>query len=299
MKYLGESLALVTAIGWVGSSVMYEKASRKMTGLPINIMKITFTLLVLSIITLNTRGMALPFDAPPKTRIFLFISGIIGLFIGDYFLFKAYTTIGARVTLLLTTLTPIIVSVFGFLFLKEILTMLQFFAILVTCVGIMLVVLYPKKKEMNTEKNITIKFPVKGLIYGIIAVLMDAFGIIFTKAGSSGYDSFATTQTRAIPALIAFILYITYRKEWKNVKECINDKSILFYTFMGTIMATMGMCALVEAMKYAKIGIVSTLASTSPIMIIPFSIIFFKEKVSKREVIGAIVSFTGVALLFL
>ncbi|HOQ73847.1 MAG TPA: EamA family transporter [Limnochordia bacterium] len=43
----------------------------------------------------------------------------------------------------------------------------------------------------------------------------------------------------------------------------------------------------------------SSLTSLSPVLIIPFSMLIFKEKVLPKEVLGALISIAGVALLFL
>ncbi|MGL5989675.1 hypothetical protein [Cetobacterium sp.] len=43
----------------------------------------------------------------------------------------------------------------------------------------------------------------------------------------------------------------------------------------------------------------STLAATSPILIIPISIFFLKEKVSNFEGLGALISFFGILIFFI
>ncbi|MGL4665776.1 MAG: EamA family transporter, partial [Clostridium butyricum] len=77
------------------------------------------------------------------------------------------------------------------------------------------------------------------------------------------------------------------------------NKKAMLYISLGTIIATMGVTSLVEAMKHAHVGIVSTLAATSPILIIPISIVCFKEKISALEVVGAMVSFVGITTFFI
>lgn len=295
MNFIGEAFALVAAFGWVGSSVMFERASKKVSGLSVNIIRLVIAMLMLMTITTFTRGMALPYDATSKLAFYLGISGMMGLFIGDFFLYQAYTLIGARITLVLMTLAPIIVSILGFLFLGESLNVQQILGILITCAGVTLVIL----KKSGEKRGIAVNFSKKGIVFAALAVCGEAVGIIFTKIGSANYDSFATTQVRSIPALLAFVVYISFRKEWKNVGKAALDKLGVFYIAMGTVIATVGMCALIEGMRYTKMGVVTTIASTSPILIIPISIIFFKEKVTRREAIGAIVSVVGVALFFL
>jgi drug/metabolite transporter (DMT)-like permease len=51
--------------------------------------------------------------------------------------------------------------------------------------------------------------------------------------------------------------------------------------------------------KYASTGVASTIMSIVPILIIPPAIIFFRQKVSWLEVLGAFVSVIGVSLFFI
>jgi drug/metabolite transporter (DMT)-like permease len=53
------------------------------------------------------------------------------------------------------------------------------------------------------------------------------------------------------------------------------------------------------AIKYADTGIASTIMAIVPVLIIPPSIILYKEKISLKEVIGAVLAVSGVAIFFL
>ena len=287
---MGESLALAAAFGWVGSSVFLERASKETGTLAVNLIRLIIALLFLGVITYVKRGLVLPLDVTKESLKFLSISGLFGLFLGDFFLYKSYIKIGPRITLLVMTFSPIAVSILSFFILGEKIEGFKVLGMLLTIIGIAIVIL---KKKNDKE------FSKVGFIYALLAMLGESLGIIFTRLGSIEYDSFATIQVRTIPAILAFIVYISLKKEWSNIKEGIVNKKGMIYIVLGTIVATLGVTALVEAMKYANVGIVSTLAATSPILIIPISIIFFKEKVSILEGIGALISFVGITIFFI
>lgn len=287
---MGESLALAAAFGWVGSSVFLERASKETGTLAVNLIRLVIAMLFLGVITYVKRGLILPLDVTKESFKFLSISGLFGLFLGDFFLYKSYIKIGPRITLLVMTFSPIAVSILSFFILGEKIEGFKVLGMLLTIIGIAIVIL---KKKNDKE------FSKVGFIYALLAMLGESLGIVFTRLGSIDYDSFATIQVRTIPAILAFIVYISLKKEWSNIKEGILNKKGMIYIVLGTIVATLGVTALVEAMKYANVGIVSTLAATSPILIIPISIIFFKEKVSILEGIGALISFVGITIFFI
>jgi drug/metabolite transporter (DMT)-like permease len=53
------------------------------------------------------------------------------------------------------------------------------------------------------------------------------------------------------------------------------------------------------AVQYANMGVAATLMAIVPILIIPPSMLINKERVTAKEIIGAIVAVTGVAMLFM
>ncbi len=53
------------------------------------------------------------------------------------------------------------------------------------------------------------------------------------------------------------------------------------------------------AVKYTQAGIAATIMSTFPIVVIPLTMIVYKEKPTTRSVVGSIVAIIGVALLFI
>ena len=141
MKYLGESFALITALGWALSSLFFEKASKRADSISVNVIRLVIGIIFLGVFTFVERGVFLPTDSTSYNWKILGVSGIIGLFLGDIFLYESYVLIGARLCMLFMTLTPLIVGVFGYVFLGEVLTLTQLLAMIITCSGVLIVVL--------------------------------------------------------------------------------------------------------------------------------------------------------------
>jgi drug/metabolite transporter (DMT)-like permease len=53
------------------------------------------------------------------------------------------------------------------------------------------------------------------------------------------------------------------------------------------------------AVKHTEAGVAMAIMSIVPVLVIPWVIIFFKEKVSLRAVLGAVLAVCGVFILFL
>ena len=86
---IGELTALGTAICWSLSATFFELSGKKVGSLAVNYIRLITGFIFISIFTFLTRGYLLPVDANIKNWIFLSISGLIGFFIGDLFLFQS------------------------------------------------------------------------------------------------------------------------------------------------------------------------------------------------------------------
>lgn len=290
----GEFFALFTAISWTFSSLTFGKISKEYDTQVANFLRVTIgTIMVGFVCLFGSRHLFLPTDVTWENLKIISLSGFIGMFLGDLFLFKAYNMIGARVTMLIMALSPIIVSIIDFLFLGVTLFPIQIFAILITCLGIILVIF---KTE---DKKISLGFSVKGLFYAFLATLGQSLGVILTKLGSTTYDSLATSQIRLGVAIFFFGAVVLYEGKARETIKMITSKRALSLLLIGTFFSVFGIAALIEAFKSANASIASTISSTSPIIMIPCSILFYKEKIRKNEIIGAIISVVGLSIFFL
>lgn len=290
----GEFFALFTAISWTFSSLTFGKISKEYDTQVANFLRVTIgTIMVGFVCLFESRHLFLPTDVTWENLKIISLSGFIGMFLGDLFLFKAYNMIGARVTMLIMALSPIIVSIIDFLFLGVTLFPIQIFAILITCLGIILVIF---KTE---DKKISLGFSVKGLLYAFLATLGQSLGVILTKLGSTTYDSLATSQIRLGVAIFFFGAVVLYEGKARETIKMITSKKALSLLLVGTFFSVFGIAALIEAFKSANASIASTISSTSPIIMIPCSILFYKEKIRKNEIIGAIISVVGLSIFFL
>ncbi len=295
INYLGEAAALGAALGMVVCSISFEAAGKKVGSVTVNIMRLIMGFGFLSITALFTRGMFLPLDASIKSYTFLGISGFIGMFLGDLFMFEAFVILGARITTLIMTLVPVVTALSAWIILGETLSLRETLAVLLTVGGIFLVMY--KKSNGGADKA---EFPARGLLCAAGGVLGQALGMVFSKIGVESYDPIAATQIRILVAIVSFILLISLRGRWKEVGRGIKDKGAMKWIGVGSFFGPfLGVTAMLIALKNASAGIVSTISSTSPILVIPFSVMIFRDRVSLAEVAGAVISVGGVSLFFL
>jgi drug/metabolite transporter (DMT)-like permease len=295
-SHIGEIAALAVAIFWTATALAFESASKKVGSLTVNLIRLIVGFIFLTIFTWLYRGLPFPTDASVYNWKWLSFSGFIGFVLGDLFLFKSYTIIGSRMAMLIMTLAPPITAITGYFFLNEKLNIYSILGILITFAGITLAIF-----SHNPEnEKIKLNMPVKGFLYALGGALGQAFGLVLSKKGMNGYDAFASTQIRIITGIIGFTILVILMKRTKQVFGALAHKQGMIGITVGSFFGPfLGVSLSLLAIKYTASGIAATIMATIPILIIAPSVLIFKQKVTKKEIIGAIISVIGVAFFFI
>ncbi len=302
MPFVGETIAIVTVLCWTISIQFFEAASKKVGAVPVNIIRISVALLLFSILLFIRNGHIIPIDFPLHAWIFLSLSGILGFFFGDIFLFKALVEIGPRVTMLIFSLSAPTTALIGWLFLHETYVPQQWLGMLVTLLGVSVVIFERGQKNKPAQKLNVRRISFKGVIFAFAGMAGQAGGYILSKIAmqtETGYlDAFSATQIRALSAFLCFLLLFTVTHKWGHLKNALNNTTAVLFTSAGAVIGPfLGVSLSLLVLHYLSIGIASTFLSLVPICIIPFSIYLHKEHVSIRALAGACIAVSGVFLL--
>lgn len=293
MQFIGEIAALITALLWSGSSIVFTEASRRIGSQQLNVNRLIAALCFLFIINLF---IGIDDKISNQQYFYLIISGIIGLVFGDGFLFKAFQTIGARYSMLLMSLVPAFTALLAFFFLNEVLSFTALIGMAITITGIVIVV---SDKKNNPKEVMTLP----GLLFGIFGAVGQAAGLLFAKSAFmlGEINGFTATFIRISASVILFVPVMIIFKQYSNpVKVYSNDIKSLWLTITGSIIGpVLGITFSLIAIKYTDVGIASTLMSTVPVTMLPLVWLVYKEKISFFSFLGSIVAVIGVAVLIL
>jgi len=125
MNFVGELAALATSFFFAMTALIFTKTGRMVGSQVTNRMRLTFALIYLIILNVILFREPLPFSAESSRWLWLSLSGVIGLSLGDAFLFQALVSVGPRLGTLLLSLAPIFGSIVAWVFFGEILTALR------------------------------------------------------------------------------------------------------------------------------------------------------------------------------
>jgi drug/metabolite transporter (DMT)-like permease len=287
---------LMTAIFWTIMAVFFETAGKRVGSLAVNFIRLVTGFIMLSIFVYFRRGYLLPTDATLHNWTWLGISGLVGFFFADLFLFQAYVEIGTRITMLILASGPPITAILGYLVLGERLSLAGIVGMLITVGGIAIVIL----SKDSDDKKFKVNHPLKGIIFSLLGAIGNSVGMIFTKIGIGDYSPFAATQIRIITGFIGFLILFACTNRWDDLKKAVLDKKAITFIALGSIFGPfLGVSFQLMSLQYTTAGISSTITSIMPVTILPFSVLIFKEKLTIKEVLGALISVIGIAILFL
>jgi drug/metabolite transporter (DMT)-like permease len=297
---MGELAAFLVAVCWALTSIFFATAGKEVSSLVVNRMRLLFATVLLSAAHLFLAGQIYPWQASPDRFLWLGLSGLIGLVLGDAFLFQAFVQIGARISILIMAGVPVISALIAWIFLGETLTPANIAGIIITVAGIALVVYeHQNGDQAECPKDRSAYF--QGVFFAFLGAVGQAVGLVMQKKGGGDFPAISSVLIRvSIGALIMWSVALLQKKEKFTLKTTFSNPTGLRFILLGTLVGPFaGIWLSMVAVQSAYVGIASTLMALTPIVMLPISFFFFKEKISKLALFGTFVSLVGVAIIFL
>ena len=295
--HLGEIAGIITAICWTASALSFSLATRRAGSLAVNIARLILAMGMFLVWSKIMRGFWTPSDATPEAWKWLSISGLVGFVAGDYCLFKSYSYQSAKLSMLIMSLAPPVAALSGALILHERLTWLNGLGMLLVLSGIAIVILKRPESETNNSR---FNYPVKGLLLALGGAIGQGIGAVFSKLGMGNYDPFASSQIRVITGIAGFIVIISLAGQWRSVSFSLKNNKAMWPLLVGSFFGPfLGVSLSLLSFQYTSVGIASTLIATVPVFILIPSVLVFHEKLNWKEIAGAFLAVTGMAIFFL
>ena len=300
MRYYGEFMALLTAFCWTGTAIAFEFAGKRIGSLTMNFIRLIIAFIFYVGYSTIIFGTAFPVGFSLESWGWLALSGLVGFVIGDFMLFQAFVDIGARTSLVIMSMWPAIAALLAWLFLGEKMNLLDWTGLTMVTAGIVIVISSSKDGRVKRKGKKKLSMPVRGVFLAIGGAVGQAVGMVFSKIGMQDQDAFSSSYIRVIAATVGFALLFTFTNRWRKLFTAFKDVKAVAITSLGAFAGPfLGVSFSLMAIQYTATGVASTIMAINPILIIPLSVIFFKEKVTWKEVAGAIITVAGVMMFFI
>jgi drug/metabolite transporter (DMT)-like permease len=292
---IGYVLAISAAAIWSGVALSATRMVRYFGSYNYNLLRLLGIIVIFSPYVF-LRWQPLYFE----NYIFLaiFLSSVIGIIIGDTFLFICLKRLGPRRQALLFSMQIPFTIVLAEIFLQSLPSITELVGCALIFSGILIAIQFNRSIPNDDLENIQGN-KYTGLLAGIGLALCQSIGIILMKPALGSTDPIIVSYLRIIiAAVIMFgsLFFIKNNRLWEKMKDY---KKTIFSIFLGFMGMGVGMTMLIYALKFGNPGVISTLSSTMPIMIIPILWIITKNYAGHLAVIGAALTCLGAGIIFL
>lgn len=297
-NFTGEIAALAAALAFSFTSTSFTLAGRKLGALASLAFSLPISLIALMIVHWLTLSTPYPTTASPERWFDLGMSSVLGFVISSIMLLRAFQYIGPRLTLLISSLAPVLSALMAWILLDQDLPTNAVLGIAMVIAGILWVV-----SEGEQTKTDTVNSDYRlGMLLAIGGAIGQALSFIFMSRGVA--DDFHATSASVIRILVGVVaLWLMLAMQGKLGStlrllrtESTSMKHILIASLAGP---ALGSSLVLLSLQFTSVGISSTLTNTTPIMLIPIGYFVFRERITLRAISGTIVAIIGIAVLFM
>ncbi len=308
MTSFGLVCAFLGAICWAACVFPFTSATRKMGINSMNMFRLLAgTLMVfLTALILESKSVLSLFNSSHYNAwLWLGLSGIISLAIGDYFSYRMYAILNPRLGSVLTTLSPATALIFGAVLLDEKMNTTGVIGILITILGVIGISLGKAEREIIPDHGHgSVIF---GIIIGIFGALCHGAGLALSKKGfidqaatgnsigpvTGSFIRFSTASLVMVLALLSAGRFFPTAR--LLVQQPAKHLRIAFYGIMlGPVLAV---SFAMTSIQHIDVAIAQTIFSLVPVIALIISYFLYKERITRTAFIGVFIAIAGVFIL--
>lgn len=285
MFTVGVLIAILSAASWAMGTILFEKIGKVMPAAGITFFKSAMSLVLMAILML-----IFGFEIPTGRQLLLLgISGVIGISVGDTLFFRSLQKLGVKMQVLYFILGQVLTVLLSYMFLGEILMLLQYIGAFIVIIGVLLVIF--DKQDNRPNK-------VKGIIEGFLAMLCYSVSIILIKSVLEDISAVTATFYRMIFSVVFVLVGGLFGKQIKAWATPLRQrKTLTLFVLNAAIVTYGGFLMSVLALKYVDVSVASILSTTEPLFALLFAFLINKDKPTRKELIGAAITFVGVIMM--
>jgi drug/metabolite transporter (DMT)-like permease len=286
------------------SPFFFTGVGKRIGAFPTNLLRLGLAFVVLLALTgARALGAGLPIPHPAVWG-WLIGSGVIGLAIGDAFLYRAFVSIGPERTSQIQTLAPAATAALAWFGLHEILSAGQLGGMALILAGVFLATTGALAAARKAQSDALPKpegYLRAGLWAAIWSALFQGLGTVLARKAfldQADLDPLLATTIRIGSGSLALLAYAGWAEPLGPILGAWRNPGILRLLLIGTLFGPLiGMLCYITALKHAPAGIVTTITFMAPLLIIPIGARLYRTRIAAATLWGTALSLAGVALL--
>lgn len=290
----GELIALFSALLWAMASVLLTVGARRIHVLPLNLVRCVVSTAFFWVLLPFYGGIEAVAAIPPSAWLWLVISVLGLLVVGDTLYFRAMDLAGVSWAMPVASVNPLWTVLLAALFVDEPLTWPLLAGTLLVIAGVVL--LSRPVGQSSGGRAIEPAARRTGLLLALLVSVVWAIGLLALKPATAGMHSVVANSVRQ-PLGMAMLLGLTLaRGRWRGRKK-VSAKSWAVIVVASLVGTGFGTLFFIMAIQMIGAGRTAVLTSTAPMMAIPFSMLWLRERPTRWTLAGTLLTTVGIALV--
>ena len=299
-------MALLAAFIFAWTSIFFTTAGRRLGVTTVNLLRLPGAALCLGCMHLVLKGTVWPAGLAVQDQVWIGLSGVVGLAVGDSALFKAFTMVGPRRSMTMMALAPVYTTIIAWGLLGEHLNLWGILGIVVIIAGVMTATL-GKGNGLGEFGRLPPKVLKTGILFALIGSLGQGLGSVFAKmgmtgpsSGGAGVDPLGATLIRLTWATVIYWLAVVPRLDVRGTRDALRDRKGVGALGIAILMGPfISVWISLVAIRHTEAGIAQVLLGMVPIFVVVPAWIVYRDRPTPLSLAGIVVAVGGGALLFL
>ncbi len=289
---IGEAACLGAALCWAVAVGLLSGPIAEHGARAINLAKCLIAAPLLAATALAAGQGGLLLAAPGRSLLFVALSGVVGMTLGDTALFAAVDRLGVHRTLLLQTLAPVFTALLAFGFQGERLTLGQLAGGAMILAGVALVVAPERGRAAAAAAAGS------GVLLAVLAAFGQGAGVVLVKEGLDDLPLLAASALRLVAAAAGMVAVLLaggrLGKALGVLASVASLRRVAAPSVLGTYVAILLMMAGIAGSPAA---VAAVLLATTPVWSLLFEAGTGRTPLTARGVGGTLFAVAGVGLL--
>jgi drug/metabolite transporter (DMT)-like permease len=297
---LGLLAASATVVSWTAGTFVFLEAARRIQPALLNRARLLLAAAATALLAMVIHGMwptTLLSGPSADSWLWLGLSGLVGLTIGDYFGFSALRILGARRQSVISSVAPAATAVGAWLLLDEQLTAATLAGMALAIGGVM-VAMSGATERSDVNRDGFGSFG-KGVLMAVIAAACQGLGVVLAKRGLANVAPLHATFMRMSTAFVlAYALDLFRGARILPLRQAFVDptgrKAMMLGALFGPVI---GVTMSLVAVRHLDSAVAQTLFSMVPLLVMTVAAVRSHEHIPRRAIIGAVIATAGVVVM--
>jgi drug/metabolite transporter, DME family len=290
----GSLLAVTSALLWAVASVLMTVGARRIHVVPLNLVRCLVSTSFFWVLLPFYGGLAAVKTIPAMTWLWLVVSVLCLLVIGDTLYFRSMDLAGVSWAMPVASVNPVWAVLLAALLVDEPLSwsLLGGAALVVGGVALLSRTARREKGVMTVDR----RAQRLGLLLALAVSVLWAGGQVALKPATQDLHSVVANSVRQPMGAVALLGLSLIRGRWRDLRR-LDRRSWLVILVASLVGTGIGTLLFIMAIQQAGAGRTAVLTSSAPLMAIPFSMLWLQERPNRWTLAGTLLTTAGIGLV--